>query len=138
MDRRAIGSARGLLKRWKMAHTRLPCPCIWLWIIDGIGTGRRLDGFCRSFRLIFQEDGGIICQKSCAASIGELIAVAQRRNRIGTEHVLNTLRERFIRILVELCQILNQMREVLNAAIIEVAAAGRSREARRAIPLESR
>src|SRR5579859_5778394 len=104
-----------------MPHARVALPNIsWIgtaWrlrAIDWVGVRqRRLDRFSGSLCLILQEDGGIVDLEGrvCATTaIGKLIAlVAQRRNRIRAEHILDAFRERLIGFRVELAQILDDV-----------------------------
>jgi len=76
------------------------------------------------------------------AAVVELVGVAHRRNGVGPEHVLAPLGERLPLGIagrwprIELGQVLDHVRQVLNRAVVEIVACHRGGQVGRGIPGE--
>src|SRR6266704_5558740 len=77
--------------------------------LDGRRVGPSVE---RTLENVLEERG--------TSAIGELVRVAKRRDRVGSEHVLDTLGERLIRSRIELLEVQDHMREILSHVILDL------------------
>src|SRR5581483_13695 len=90
---------------------------------------------CRSIEESVQRTQVVIVNVGWPAAVGELISITGRRNGVRAEHILHALSERLI-VGVELRQIFNHMRKVLDRSTGEVIAGTGVGENGRTIALE--
>src|ERR1700716_865003 len=98
--------------------------------LEGVDAGGVLEGIVSPLEQV--------SQKRRAAAILELVFVPNRRYGIGPEGILHALDKRFIRWWIELVEVLNDMREVLDRTVGQIVTRTRRRQPRRAVALKGR
>src|ERR1700737_1798547 len=96
--------------------------------LEGVDAGGVLEGIVGTQEQVFQ--------KRWATAILELVFVANRRYGIGPEGVLNALGKRFVRYRIELVEVLNDVREVLDCTVGQIVTRPGGRQPRRAVALK--
>src|ERR1700737_1327671 len=98
--------------------------------LEGVDAGGVLEGIVGTQEQVFQ--------KRWATAILELVVVANRRYGIGPEGVLNALGKRFVRYRIELVEVLNDVREVLDCTVGQIVTRTGCRQPRQAVALKGR
>src|SRR5205807_6637627 len=98
--------------------------------LEGVDAGGVLEGIIRTQEQVFQ--------KRWAAAILELVFVANRWYGIGPEGILDALGKRFVGYRIELVEVLNDVREVLDGTVRQIVTGTGRRQPRRAVALKGR
>src|SRR5438132_11123244 len=98
--------------------------------LEGVDAGGVLEGIICTQEQVFQ--------KRWAAAILELVFVANRWYGIGPEGILDALGKRFVGYRIELVEVLNDVREVLDGTVRQIVTGTGRRQPRRAVALKGR